>query len=74
MDNLYALQSAKWTATGGSCPKRPKTQMLADKVLASVFWGANCKIDSPSTVFSGCDYYLFVDPKKNTTGKKMWLQ
>ena len=30
-------QSAEWIATGKSCPKRPKTQTSAGKVLASVF-------------------------------------
>lgn len=34
-------QSAEWTATGESRPKRPKTQMSAGKVLASVFWDAH---------------------------------
>lgn len=32
--------SAEWTAAGESRPKRPKTQMSAGKVLASVFWDA----------------------------------
>ena len=31
-------QSAEWTAKGENRPKRPKTQMSAGKVLASVFW------------------------------------
>ena len=31
-------QSAVWTAAGESCPKRPKMQTSAGKVLASVFW------------------------------------
>ena len=31
-------QSAEWTAAGESYPKRPKTQILTGKVLASVFW------------------------------------
>ena len=31
-------QSAEWTAAGESCPKWPKTQTSASKVLASVFW------------------------------------
>ena len=30
--------SAEWTAVDESHPKRPKTQTLADKVFASVFW------------------------------------
>ena len=30
-------QSAEWTAAGESCPKQPKRQTSADKVLASVF-------------------------------------
>ena len=33
-------QSAEWTAVGESCPKQPKTQTLAGKVLASIFWEA----------------------------------
>jgi len=33
--------SAEWTTTGESRPKRPKTQMSADKVLTSVFWNAH---------------------------------
>ena len=32
--------SAEWTAAGESCPKWPKTQSSADKVLASIFWDA----------------------------------
>ena len=32
--------SAEWTATGESCPKQPKRQTSADKVLASVLWDA----------------------------------
>ena len=31
-------QSAEWCAVGESRPKRPKTQQLAGKVMASVFW------------------------------------
>lgn len=34
----YNRQLAEWTAASESCPKRPKTQMLAGKVLESVFW------------------------------------
>ena len=34
-------QSAEWTAKGENCPKRPKTQMSAGKVLAFVFWDAH---------------------------------
>ncbi|KAM8719395.1 hypothetical protein ACLKA7_012018 [Drosophila subpalustris] len=34
-------QSAEWHAAGESRPKRPKTQQLADKVIASVFWDAH---------------------------------
>lgn len=33
--------SAEWTAAGESRPKRPKTQTLAGKVMASVFWDAH---------------------------------
>ena len=33
--------SAEWTAVGETRPKRPKTQMWAGKVMASVFWGAH---------------------------------
>ena len=33
--------SAKWTAVGEKRPKRPKTQMWASKVMASVFWDAH---------------------------------
>ena len=33
-------QSAEWTATGESRLKRPKTQISAREVLASVFWDA----------------------------------
>ena len=33
-------QSAEWTAAGESCPKWPKMQTSAGKVLASIFWGA----------------------------------
>ena len=33
-------QPAKWMAKGENRPKRPKTQMSAGKVLASVFWDA----------------------------------
>ena len=33
--------SAEWTAVGEKRPKRPKTQMWADKVMASVFWDAH---------------------------------
>ena len=31
-------QSAEWTAEGESCPKQPKMQTSAGKVLASIFW------------------------------------
>lgn len=34
-------QSAEWKAGGESRPKRPKTQQLASKVMASVFWDAH---------------------------------
>ena len=34
-------QSAEWTAKGKNRPKRPKTQMSADKVSPSVFWDAH---------------------------------
>ena len=33
-------QSAEWTASSESCPKRPKMQTSAGKFLASVFWDA----------------------------------
>ena len=33
--------SAEWTAVGETRPKRPKTQMWAGKVMASVFWDAH---------------------------------
>ena len=33
--------SAEWTAVGEKCPKRPKTQMWAGKVMVSVFWDAH---------------------------------
>ncbi|KAK2581556.1 hypothetical protein KPH14_005207 [Odynerus spinipes] len=33
--------SAEWTAVGESRPKRPKTQISAGKVMASVFWDAH---------------------------------
>ena len=32
---------AKSTAAGESCPKQPKTQQWADKVMTSVFWDAH---------------------------------
>ena len=35
-------QSAEWTATGESHPKQPKIQTSASKILASVFWDAQC--------------------------------
>ena len=31
-------QSAEWTAAGESCPKWPKMQTSAGKVLSSIFW------------------------------------
>ncbi|KAL7723955.1 hypothetical protein ACLKA6_019947 [Drosophila palustris] len=34
-------QSTEWHAAGESRPKRPKTQQLAGKVMASVFWDAH---------------------------------
>ncbi|KAM8707598.1 hypothetical protein ACLKA7_014689 [Drosophila subpalustris] len=34
-------QSAEWHAAGESRPKRPKTQQLAGKVVASIFWDAH---------------------------------
>ena len=34
-------QSAEWTARGGNCPKRPKPEISAGKVLASLFWDAH---------------------------------
>ena len=33
--------SAEWTSVGEKRPKRPKTQMVAGKVTASVFWDAH---------------------------------
>ena len=33
-------QSAEWAAKSENCPKGPKTQMSAGKVMASVFWDA----------------------------------
>ena len=33
-------QSAEWTAAGKNCPKWPKMQTPAGKVLASIFWNA----------------------------------
>ena len=33
--------SAEWTAVGEKRPKRPKVQMCAGKVKASVFWDAH---------------------------------
>lgn len=33
--------AAEWAAVGESRPKRPKTQMSAGKVMASVFWDAH---------------------------------
>ena len=35
-------QSAEWTAAGESCPKSPKMQISASKVLVSVFWDVPC--------------------------------
>ena len=32
--------SAEWTGVGQSCPKRPKTEKWAGKVMASVFYDA----------------------------------
>lgn len=34
-------QSAQWTESGESRPKRPKTQQSAGKVLGSVFWDSH---------------------------------
>ena len=37
----WKRSSAVWTAVGEKRPKRPKTQMWAGKVMASVFWDAH---------------------------------
>ena len=34
-------QSAEWTAAGEPRPKRPKSQISAGKVMASVFWDSH---------------------------------
>ena len=36
----FTPESAEWTPADESHPKRPKTQTLAGKVLASIFWDA----------------------------------
>ena len=52
---------AEWTAAGENCPKRPKTQQWAGKVMASVFWDAHdilfidC-LEKSKTIYS--DYYI----------------
>ena len=53
--------SAKWTAAGESHPKRPKTELWAGKVMASVFWDPhgilfNDYLEKGKTVKS--DYYM----------------
>ena len=35
------VTSKQWVKPGESAPKRPKTQQLAGKVMASMFWDAN---------------------------------
>ena len=36
--------SKEWVKPGESAPKRPKTQQLAGKLMASVFWDAHGEI------------------------------
>lgn len=67
-------QSAEWRTTGESRPKRPKTQQLAGKVMASVFWDANGIIfidylEKGKTINS--DYYMvLLDRLKAEIAKK----
>ena len=53
--------SSDWTAAGENCPKRPKTQQWAGKVMASVFWDAHDilfidYLENSKTINS--DYYM----------------
>ena len=38
IDHFTPESNQQWTAARESCPKQPKTQISAGKVLASVFW------------------------------------
>ena len=68
-------QSAEWTAAGESCPKWPKTQTSAGKVLASVFWGVQGIFCSSITLkgrIINSNYYiaLSVRSKEESTKRR----
>ena len=65
--------SAKWTTTGEICPKRPKTQQWAGKVMASSFWDAHGilfidYLEKGKTINS--DYYMTLLDRLSTEIKK----
>ncbi|XP_070141067.1 histone-lysine N-methyltransferase SETMAR-like [Drosophila kikkawai] len=65
-------QSSEWVVFGESRPKRPKTQISAGKVMASVFWDAYeiLFIDYLEKDLAPSDYWLFSDLKKHLQGKR----
>ena len=67
-------QSAEWTAAGESCPKQPKTQTSASKVLATVFCSAQGilfidNLEKGRTINSKYYIALLVHLKKNRKKK-----
>ena len=66
--------SKQWVESGGSAPKRPKTQQTAGKVMASVFWdshGIICidYLENRNT-FTGAYYPAFLDRLADEIKKK----
>ena len=68
--------SAKWTTAGESRTKRPKTQLWAGKVMASIFWDAHDilfidYLEKCKTINS--DYYMaLLDWLSAEIKKKKW--
>ena len=72
---LSNQQSAEWTAAGESHWKQPKTQTPASKVLASVFWDAQCilfidYLEKGRTISRKCYVALLVRLKGGRTHDK----
>ena len=70
-------KSAEWTEADESCPKQPKMQTSAGKVLASVFWDAQGilfidHLEKVRTINSKYYIALLVHLKEEITNK--WLQ
>ncbi|GFS71991.1 transposase [Trichonephila clavipes] len=67
--------SAEWTATGESCPKRPKIQMSSGRVMVSVFWDLHGilfidYLEKDKKINSECCMVLLEQPNEQTNKKK----